>query len=93
MSSNYYSNNYVSYDCCNYSNSNQKWSQIPYPGQTQVYKGVEPTAGYWPMNYFRYMRNYSIVDNKGKSIKFDIKNPNLINFYKELKKFNMFKTV
>lgn len=69
----------------NYYKSIPKWSQTPYPEQKIVYKGIDCDAGFWPMNYFKYVGNGLFTNNKSRIVNWNIENPKNINFNEELK--------
>jgi hypothetical protein len=61
-----------------------RWSQIPYPGeQYPPMNAVTPEAGSWPM-FFITRRGQEFLDPFGKKITWRIKNPNTINWEREL---------
>jgi PAP2 superfamily len=61
-----------------------RWSQIPYPGeQYPPMNAVTPEAGSWPM-FFISRRGQEFLDPFGKKITWRIKNPNTINWEREL---------
>ncbi|SFD08531.1 vanadium-dependent haloperoxidase [Clostridium uliginosum] len=62
-----------------------KWSQIPYPEQTKVYHGIDPTAGSWPLYYFKNQGNGVFTTLDGSPISWEIMNPSNVNFIEELK--------
>ncbi|QUH25252.1 vanadium-dependent haloperoxidase [Serpentinicella alkaliphila] len=62
----------------------KKWYQLPYAGETERPKGIDPAAGSWPLYYIRRNRKGQFISSDGKLIKFDIENPDNIDFCKEL---------
>lgn len=62
----------------------RKWSKLPYPGESRAPQGVDPSAGSWPMYYFRRNENGTFSTFDGKSVSFEIKDPRDINFDKSL---------
>jgi PAP2 superfamily len=61
-----------------------RWSQIPYPGeQYPPMNAVTPEAGSWPM-FFISRRGQEFLDPFGQKITWRIKNPNTINWKREL---------
>jgi PAP2 superfamily len=61
-----------------------RWSQIPYPGeQYPPLNAVTPEAGSWPM-FFISRRGQEFLDPFGQKITWRIKNPNTINWEREL---------
>jgi PAP2 superfamily len=61
-----------------------RWSQIPYPGELYPpMNAVTPEAGSWPM-FFVSRRGQDFIDPFGQTIRWNIKNPNTINWESEL---------
>lgn len=68
---------------CNYK-CYKKWSEIPYPEATSLPVGKDPSAGTWPLHYIKKLCNncyYSLFNEK---ICFNLKDPNKIDFEKDL---------
>ncbi|MEG2290887.1 MAG: vanadium-dependent haloperoxidase [Clostridium sp.] len=60
------------------------WSQIPYPGQVRVYHCIDPTAGSWPLIYFKNKGTEGFTDKTDNPVAFKIMNPSNINYMEEL---------
>jgi PAP2 superfamily len=60
-----------------------RWSEIPYPGEAYPPDPVTPEAGSWPM-FFISRRGQEFIDPFGKPIRWRIKDPNTINWEREL---------
>ena len=60
-----------------------RWSQIPYPGESYPPTPVTPEAGSWPM-FFITRRGQEFFDPFKNSIRWRIKNPDTIDWEKEL---------
>lgn len=58
-----------------YSRVINRWDQIPYPGSSVTPIGETPSAGSWPLYYFRRDGNGGFTDLDGNSIAFNIKTP------------------
>ncbi|MGL5067511.1 MAG: vanadium-dependent haloperoxidase [Sarcina sp.] len=87
-------NNYISKfnnfdDCYSKCNCNctcrEKWSEIPYPGMSEPHHGIDPSAGTWPVYFLKRTNNSNYCTLLGEKIVFDIKNPNTIDFYTDLR--------
>lgn len=63
--------------------SYRKWKEFPYPGEKNPPKG-SPEAGYWPMFFILRGRNDDFLDPFHQRINWRIKNPNDIDWEKEL---------
>jgi hypothetical protein len=63
-------------------NLRRKWSQIPYPGESKAPQGVDPSAGSWPMHFFRKNEYGAFTTFDGKPVSFEILQPSNINFDK-----------
>lgn len=77
------SSNCCSHDYCYHTEN--RWSQIPYPGQSVPYEGIEKDAGSWPLHFIKYDNNgkfYTMFDEK---IHWNFDNPCSIDFNEELK--------
>ncbi|MGL5087067.1 MAG: vanadium-dependent haloperoxidase [Clostridium sp.] len=61
----------MSYNCCTIYN---KWDMIPYPESNITPIGETPSAGSWPLYYFK-RNNGGFTDLLGSEISFDIKAP------------------
>ncbi|MGO4886898.1 vanadium-dependent haloperoxidase [Anaerobacillus sp. MEB173] len=57
-----------------------KWSKL----NKGKLKPIEPTAGSWPMQYFRRIAPGMYRDRLGRKVSFKLRNPYYINFTKEL---------
>lgn len=62
-----------------------RWSEIPYPGQTDPYKGIEPLAGSWTSTYVNLMSSGRFYTPDNKPIYLNLLDPSQINFSKDLK--------
>ncbi|SNT26325.1 PAP2 superfamily protein [Anaerovirgula multivorans] len=62
----------------------KKWFQLPYAGESQLPRGIDPTAGSWPLYFMKRSRNGKITTLDGKNIRFTIQHPDKIDFCKEL---------
>ncbi|AKL95731.1 phosphoesterase [Clostridium aceticum] len=62
----------------------KKWSQLPYAGEKELPRGIDPTAGSWPLYFIKRNRDGRFTTLDGKIIRFTIKHPDNINFCKEL---------
>lgn len=74
-------------DRVNYSGFNKpmkKWSKLPYAGESSLPKGIDPTAGSWPLYYLRHCKGGKFATLRGRNIKFNIQQPESINFHREL---------
>lgn len=64
----------------------QLWTNLPYAGETKPPTNPdEPTAGFWPLYFFRLYKSGLVTDLIGNPIVLQIKNPNLIDWQKQLK--------
>ncbi|MFC0271744.1 vanadium-dependent haloperoxidase [Metabacillus herbersteinensis] len=63
--------------------SYRKWTEYPYQGETVPPKG-SPEAGYWPMFFISRGSNNDFLDPFHQPINWRIKNPNAIDWEKEL---------
>ncbi|AOY78235.1 chloroperoxidase [Clostridium formicaceticum] len=62
----------------------KKWSQLPYAGEVELPKGIDPTAGSGPLYFMKRSRGGEFVSLDGKNIRFTIQHPGNIDFCKEL---------
>ncbi|SFS51733.1 vanadium-dependent haloperoxidase [Marininema halotolerans] len=63
-----------------------RWSKLPYAGEKTPPKNpVEPLAGSWPTYYLKRSRDGSFQTPAGQRISLAIRNPNTINWYRQLK--------
>lgn len=62
----------------------KKWSQLTYAGERKLPKGIDPTAGSWPLYFLRRNKRGKFTTFDGKIIKFRILCPGHINFCREL---------
>lgn len=65
-------------------NTPKHWSTIPYPGMTELPKGIDKTAGSWPLHFMKRDCNGYFYTLTGEKILFDIASPNTIDFYLDL---------
>ncbi|MFZ3576949.1 vanadium-dependent haloperoxidase [Virgibacillus sp. DJP39] len=62
-----------------------KWSEVPYAGESNLPNNpVTPVAGSWPLFYLKRDEHGSYLDPNGEKMVLPIKNPNGINFEREL---------
>lgn len=71
--------------CACTTSSLPKWDTIPYYNETNLPKGVDPTAGQWPLEFFNRNSVGKFYDFKNQLIPFQLKDPSLINYEAELK--------
>lgn len=63
-----------------------RWSKVPYGGEhSPPADPVTPHAGSWSLTYLKRNRNGDFLNPDGRKMRLPIKNPNLIDFNKELK--------
>lgn len=62
----------MSYNCCILKN---RWDAIPYPESNLTPIGETPSAGSWPLYYFKRNVNGGFTDLNGNPIAFNIKTP------------------
>ncbi|MGL4992257.1 MAG: vanadium-dependent haloperoxidase [Sarcina sp.] len=60
------------------------WATIPYPGMSELPKGVDKTAGSWPLHFMKRDCNGYFYTLKGEKILFDIAPPTTVDFYHDL---------
>jgi hypothetical protein len=58
----------------------RKWSELSYSGQSRVPQGQDPTAGSWPMYFFKRNENGNFTTLDGLPVTLEIQNPNNFNF-------------
>lgn len=62
------------------------WNDLPYPGETVPPRNsVEPLAGHWPLFYLQRNQGGVFTDYVGNVVNLDIRDPNSIDFDKQLK--------
>lgn len=62
-----------------------RWSQIPYPNETEPYVGIEKNAGTWPLNFVKLNCNGQFSTFCNTLIYWNFANPCSIDFNSELK--------
>lgn len=62
----------------------RKWSELSYAGEKRVPLGIDPTAGSWPLYYFKRLHRGKFATLNGTPIAFEIQNPNNFNYEVEL---------
>lgn len=62
----------------------RKWSGLSYAGESRVPQGLDPTAGSWPLFYFRKAANGAFTTLDGEPVSFEIQNPDNFNFDRSL---------
>ncbi|WP_078548018.1 vanadium-dependent haloperoxidase [Litchfieldia alkalitelluris] len=66
-------------------NTNQQWSTLPYAGEQKPPSNPEePGAGSWATHFIQLQDDYLFTKKNGDPIHFQIKDPQLIDFTKEL---------
>lgn len=66
------------------SNSCGKWSEIPYYNESEPPVGIKPTAGSWPLFYFKRNCSGQFYNLNCEEVDLGIKNPKNIDFAKDL---------
>ncbi|MGL5328607.1 MAG: vanadium-dependent haloperoxidase [Peptostreptococcaceae bacterium] len=61
-----------------------RWSQIPYPNETQPYVGIEKDAGSWPLHFVKLNYDGRFFTLSYQPIKWNFANPCTIDFNAEL---------
>jgi hypothetical protein len=65
-------------------NMPRRWSELSYAGERRVPIGVDPTAGSWPLFYFKRLDDGRFATLAGAPLGFEIQNPGNFNFDAEL---------
>lgn len=82
-------NNYYCKHNYNYNKDNTEsligmWPKIPYYNETALPVGVDPTAGSWPLNYFKMDCKGNFYDLNCEKINLSVRYPDNIDYYSEL---------
>lgn len=62
----------------------RKWSDLSYAGESRVPQGIDPTAGSWPLFFFKRNEKGQFIAPNGQLANFKIQNPDNYNFDAEL---------
>lgn len=72
-------------DCNSSRTSYPTWHTIPYYNETALPQGIDKTAGLWPLYFFCRTSEGQFYDLNNQVVYFEIKDPNTIDYDKELK--------
>ena len=65
-------------------NLKRKWSELSYGGEFRVPQGLDPTAGSWPLYFYKRNDHGQFTTLDGLPVSFEIQNPDNFNFDKAL---------
>lgn len=78
------SNCIFKYNCEYKPNAYPTWDTLYYYNETTLPKGIDKTAGSWPLYFFYRNSVGTFYDLKSQLVNFKLKNPNSINYKEEL---------